>query len=189
MAEKRLREFRLGRACVREGLARLGVSDFPFLNGEDRAPIWPPGIVGSLTHCRELCAAAMARRGAIQSLGLDAESLRDLEPAIVERITSPKERAHLASLPACQHPGGWALLVFSAKEAFYKCYYPLASTFLGFRDAEVELDAEGRRFTARLLREDAPSAAGTRFFEGRFVVSDAYLATAVALQGGEPARR
>jgi 4'-phosphopantetheinyl transferase EntD len=185
MAEKRLREFKLGRACVREGLAHLGVREFPFLNDEDRAPIWPPDIVGSLTHCRELCAAAMARRGRIQGLGLDAESLRDLEPAIVERIASPEERAHLARLPARRHAGGWPLLVFSAKEAFYKCYYPLARTFLAFGDAEVEFDAEGACFTARLLRDDAPSAAGTRSFQGRFVVSDTYIATAVTLQGDE----
>ena len=185
MRDKRLREFTLGRACVREGLARLGVTDFPFLNGEDRAPLWPAGIVGSLTHCRELCAAAMARRGSILGLGLDAESLRELEPAVVERITSPAERAHLATLPPCSHAGGWGLLVFSAKEAFYKCYYPLARTFLGFRDAEIEIDPAQRRFRVRLLRADAPSAEGARQLRGCFSVGQRCLASAVTLRAGE----
>ncbi len=184
MGKKRLREFTLGRACVREGLRSLGIEDFPFLNDEDRAPIWPEGIIGSLTHCRDLCAAAIAPRGSILSLGLDAETLRELEPSLIERITSAEERQHLAALPPCEHPGGWGLLVFSAKEAFYKGYYPLTRTFLGFLDAEIEIEASEGRFRARLLREEAPSAAGLRRFDGRFAVADTYLATAVTLQAG-----
>lgn len=183
MAARRLRDFTLGRACVRQGLAQLGIRDFAFLNDEERAPIWPPDIVGSLTHCRELCAAAMAPRGDILSLGIDAESQRELDPGVVERITSPSEREHFTRLPPCPHPGGWALLVFSAKEAFYKCYYPVARTYLGFRDAEVNFDAGAQRFTARLLRGDAPSAAGCRTFEGRFTVGPSWVATAVTLHG------
>ena len=181
MAPKRLSEYKLGRACVREGLARLGIDNYPFLNDTDRSPIWPPNIVGSLTHCRNLCAAALTRQGAIASLGLDAEPLRALSPAVLERITSPAERGHLENLPDPPHTGGWGLLLFSAKEAFYKCYYPLTRTFLGFRDAELEIDVLGKRFVARLVNDEVPSAAGHRRFEGRFEVSEQHLVSAVTL--------
>ena len=181
MASKRLREFTLARACARRALAGLGVVDFPLCNGEDRAPIWPDGIVGSITHSRGVCAVAAARERDVRGIGLDAETLRPLEPAVLERITSDSERAHLDSLPPARHPGGWGLLVFSAKEAFYKCYYPLTRTFLGFHDAEIEVDASAGRFVARLVRQDAPAADGLRRFEGRFAVGSDYLATAVSL--------
>jgi 4'-phosphopantetheinyl transferase EntD len=181
MAAKRLREFTLARACAREGLEALGIRDFPLLNAADRAPIWPDGIVGSVTHCSELCAVALARMGEVTSLGIDAEALRELSPDVVNRITSEDERARLANLPPCPHVGGWGLLVFSAKEAFYKCYYPLGRTFLGFRDAELDLDLESESFRVRLTRDDAPSAAGARSFEGRFGIGPTCLATAVTL--------
>lgn len=182
MAPKRLHEYKLGRACVREGLARLGIADFPFVNDTDRSPIWPPEIVGSLTHCRDLCAVALARRGAIQSVGLDAEPLRGLAPAVLERITSASEREWLENLPQPTHIGGWGLLLFSAKEAFYKSYYPLTRTFLGFRDAELEIDVAGKCFIARLAKADSPSAAGRREFEGRFEVGECHLVSAVTLR-------
>lgn len=185
MADKRLREWKLGRACVRQGLAQLGIEDFPFLNHSDRSPIWPPGIVGSLTHCRDLCAAALARRERIVSLGLDAEPLRDLDDAVLARISSEHERARITSLPEPRHSGGWGLLLFSAKEAFYKCYYPLTRTFLGFLDAEVEIDPVAGRFEARLLRDDAPAAAGRRRFPGRFAIDDQHLVSAVTLAAGQ----
>lgn len=181
MAPKRLREYVLGRACVREGLARLGIEDFPLVNDTDRSPIWPSGIVGSLTHCRDLCAAALARRGSILSLGLDAEPLRELNTAVLERITSQREREHLATLPEASHTGGWGLLLFSAKEAFYKCYYPLTRHFLGFRDAEVAIDPAHGRFEAWLVQDESPSAAGTRRFQGRFALGEAHLVSAVTL--------
>ena len=182
MIEKRLREFTLGRACARRALARLGIEDFALRNGSDRAPIWPEGVVGTLTHCRELCAVAVARRGPVVGLGLDAESLRALGAGIEERVTTAADRAHLAALPAAPHPGGWPLLVFSAKEAFYKCYYPLAGTFLGFQDAEIEIDPHDRRFRIRLARADAPDAAGRREMQGRFAIAEDHLVTAVSLR-------
>jgi len=50
MSEKRRVEFVLGRACARRALARLGIHDFALRNDADRTPIWPEGVVGSLTH-------------------------------------------------------------------------------------------------------------------------------------------
>jgi 4'-phosphopantetheinyl transferase EntD len=180
MGEKRRREFALGRACARRALAELGIEDFPLLRGERREPIWPQGVVGSLTHCRGFCAAAVARRGEIAGLGLDAEPARALSRRFTERISTPRERRWLAALPPAPDVD-WGIVLFSAKESFYKCYFPLARSFLGFRDAEVRLDPGARSFAVQLCRRDAPSVLGARSFRGRYRIDDTRVISAVTL--------
>jgi 4'-phosphopantetheinyl transferase EntD len=180
MGEKRRREFTLGRACARRALAELGIEDFPLLRGERREPVWPQGVVGSLTHCRGFCAAAVARRDAIAGLGLDAETARTPSRRFTERITTPRERGWLAALPPSPAVD-WGVVLFSAKESFYKCYFPLARTFLGFRDAEVRLEPGAGSFTVHLCRDDAPPALGARTFQGRYQTDRNRVITAVTL--------
>jgi len=188
MSDKRRLEFALGRACARRALARLGIHDFALHGDADRVPIWPEGVVGSLTHCRGLCAATVARRGPLLGLGIDAEPIRALAPRLLERICTPRERAHLAALPSTI-PTGWGVVAFSAKESFYKCYYPLARSFLGFHDVDLTLDPAAGRFQVRLIREDAPPAADARAFEGRFHVDAHHVVTGVSLgETVDPAR-
>jgi len=180
----RRREFALGRACARRALAELGIRDFPLLKGADRTPQWPPGVVGSLTHCRGFCAVVVARRGEIVGLGLDAEPSRRLSDRVLERITTAGERSRLAALPAPPRCG-WGLAIFTAKESLYKCYYPIAGVFLGFRDAEIEIAPCGTRFSARLCRDDKPDIFGVRRFQGRLHVSNDHVVSAVTLTAAE----
>jgi 4'-phosphopantetheinyl transferase EntD len=184
MGEKRRREYALGRACARRALAQLGIEDFALLSGEKREPLWPDGVVGSLTHCRDFCAAAVARRGAVLGLGLDAEPAEALAPRLLERICSPQEKARLEALGR-PSGAGWGTVLFSAKESLYKCYFPLTRSFLGFRDAEIRLDPDTASFTARLLRDAAPSALGARTFRGRFRVEGDHVITAVTLTAAD----
>jgi len=181
MGRARLEEFRLGRACARRALAGLGHENFPLCNDAARVPVWPPGVVGSLTHCEGLCAVAVARSVEFLGVGLDAEPQRVLEPRILQRISSEAERQHLAELPPAPGQSDWGLLLFSAKESFYKCYFPVARRFLGFRDAEIEFFPETRSFRAQLRTADAPSAAGSRSLDGRFGADATHVASAVLL--------
>jgi len=178
---KRQREFRAGRACARRALAALGVRDFALRAGPDRAPIWPEGILGSISHCDDYCAAVATRRGPLRGLGLDVEPAEPLPEELREAVCSPSERDHLRSLPPAP-AGDWPRLLFSAKESTYKCYYPLAGAILDFPDLELRFDVPARRFVARLVSDSAPSAQGARRFEGRFDCTDRHLFTAVALR-------
>ena len=184
MSVDRRREFALGRAVARHALAKLGVSDAVIPRGADRAPCWPAGVVGSLTHSGEFCAVAVAWREPVVGLGIDVEQDTPLSPRAMARICTERERIHLATLPPLP-AGSWEKLVFSAKESFYKCYYGLTHTKLGFRDAEITFAPDEGSFVAHLLRADAPDALGTRRFPGRFALAAPYLATAVTLRRGD----
>jgi 4'-phosphopantetheinyl transferase EntD len=134
---KRRREFAAGRSCARAALGLLGgPAHLPILAGPDRAPVWPSGFVGSITHCDGFCCAVAGRRDEVASLGIDAEDAGPLEPELEGIVCRPDETTRFGALPA---PAGtsWAKLAFSAKEAFFKCYYPVKREFLDFTDASL----------------------------------------------------
>lgn len=183
--QKRRREFTAGRSCARLALARLGIEGFALRAAEDRSPIWPPGVVGSITHSGTYCAVAVARAGRIASLGIDAESAEPLKPPLRRFVCTEREQRAHEALPAA--PGGtdWAKLTFSAKEAFYKCYYPLARHFLDFKDVELDLRPDEGTFHARIIAESAPSAGGVRGFGGSFATDGEYVFTSAVLTADE----
>jgi 4'-phosphopantetheinyl transferase EntD len=136
-AAKRVQEFAAGRLCARRALEEFGVTGFPLSVGEDRQPLWPDGIVGSITHTTGYCAAAVAERGRLVALGIDSETVGDVSPDIRPTICCASEAKWLRSLPAASEEAA-ITLVFSAKEAFYKCQYPLTREWLNFHDLIVE---------------------------------------------------
>jgi 4'-phosphopantetheinyl transferase EntD len=178
--DRRRREFTAGRLSARAALRRLGVAEAPLLSNPDRTPRWPAGVVGSISHCRGFCAVVVARREHFAGLGLDVELADPLRPAVAARVCRPGELESLAGV--APPPGSsWEKIVFSAKESTYKCYYPLARTFLGFHDVEVRVWPETGAFRASLVREDAPSAAGARVFHGRFACDGSRVFSGVTL--------
>ena len=181
--EKRRREFASGRACARRALARLGIAGVALPIGPDRLPAWPPGIVGSITHCEGYCGVAVAERGTILGLGLDAEAAAELDPSLVPLVCLPSEVEALRALAGFT-PGAGAKLDFSAKESAYSCYYPLVHHFLEFHDVEVAFELASPRagsFTARVLRGPASPASHLR---GRFVRDEVRVYTGVTLVAG-----
>ena len=179
--ERRRREFAAGRACARRALEQLGITNYPLLVGPDRAPIWPDDVVGSITHCPGFAGAVVARREAIRSVGLDAELSDPLAPELVELVCTVDERTRLARLPGLP-PNGWAKVVFSAKEAVYKCLSSAARVALDFADVEIRLVPHMGRFTA-YLRTPIPEALPARL-EGRFVIALPHVLTGVVLLVG-----
>jgi 4'-phosphopantetheinyl transferase EntD len=181
---KRRAEFTTVRTCARIALSELGVAPAPLLSGPKRQPLWPAGIVGSITHCDGYRAVAVARATDVVSIGIDAEPHAALPDGILDRVSVPAERAHLRDLPPGVH---WDRLLFSAKESVYKTWFPLAGRWLGFEEAAVEFapgpDPERGAFTARLLVTDRPTVAGAVLttLPGRYAVGGGLLVTAIAL--------
>ena len=183
-SDKRRREFTAGRECARIALGKLGVPPAAILIGERGAPRWPPGIVGSITHCEGYRAAAVAHASEVAAIGLDAEPDAPLPKGVLDVISLPAERARLAA----REPGEWPAvhgdrLLFSAKESVYKAWYPLTGRWLGFEHADVTLTPDGT-FTARLLIEEQPPRAT---FHGRWLARDGLVVTAIAVTTRERA--
>jgi 4'-phosphopantetheinyl transferase EntD len=181
--EKRRREFTTGRACARKALAQLGLPLAPILTGARGQPLWPEGVVGSITHCAGYRACALARAAAIAAIGIDAEPNGPLPDGVLSEIAGPRERARLAELQCADPAVHWDRLLFSAKEAVYKVWFPLAERWLGFEDAELEIDPAAGSFHARLLTP-WPHGTGVRrptSLQGRWLVREGLLLSAIAL--------
>jgi 4'-phosphopantetheinyl transferase EntD len=176
---KRRNEFAKARECARLALARLGVRDFPLLSGPDREPLWPAGIVGSLTHTDGFCGVAVAHSARYVGIGIDAEPAQPLREELVERICTPRERSALVEL-RWMHWLEAARLVFSIKEAVYKCQFPSSRQFLGFHDVELELSESGS-FLATLL-VPAPPFAERAPFAGTWARREGLLLAATWLE-------
>ncbi|MEU5212751.1 4'-phosphopantetheinyl transferase superfamily protein [Streptomyces sp. NPDC020742] len=180
---KRQLEFGTVRGCARQALSRLGIAPAPLLPGRDRAPQWPDGVVGAMTHCAGYRAVAVARRRDVLTVGLDAEPNEPIEdPGVVDLVTLPEERAQLRGLTALQPDISWERLVFSAKESVYKAWYPLTRRWLGFEEALLTLDPTNATFTARLL-VPGPVVDGTEVteFTGGWLVEAGLVVTGIAV--------
>ncbi|MEU3336791.1 4'-phosphopantetheinyl transferase family protein [Streptomyces sp. NPDC002144] len=185
---KRRREFALVRACARRAMEKLGVPPQPVLPGERGAPVWPAGLVGSMTHCEGYSAAALVRAADLASLGIDAEPHGPLPDGVLDAVSLPGEADRLRRL-VDEHPEvHWDRLLFSAKESVYKAWFPLTGRWLEFTEAdlEVSLDAgEGPPqggFRAELL-VPGPLVGGRRInrFQGRWSVRRGLVATTVTV--------
>jgi 4'-phosphopantetheinyl transferase EntD len=184
---KRRDEVTTVRACARRALAELGLPPVPILTGPSREPLWPAGVVGSLTHCAGYRAAAVARRDDVAAIGIDAEPHETLPEGVLEHASLPEERAALAALPPGTH---WDRLLFSAKESVYKAWFPLAGRWLGFQDARLTFFPPTRTFDAMLLVGDRPSVGGrvVDHFTGGYAVAGGLLVTAIAVPYPEERR-
>lgn len=186
---KRRAEFLAGRLCASAALRQCGCQEFVEVPGGDaRAPVWPAGFVGSITHTLGFAAAVVVARERAQGVGLDVE--RIMAPATYERIgamiLTAREREALTPAAANR---GWqrealATLIFSAKESLYKCLHPLTGVYLGFQDVEAEIpDPAGSEMTLTLLCAAGMFPSG-QAFPVRWVCDPPWVHTGIALSAG-----
>ena len=180
---KRRNEFVTVRHCARLALGELGVPPVPILKGEKGEPCWPDGVVGSLTHCDGYRGAAVGRDDAVRSVGIDAEPHGVLPNGVLDAISLPEERTEIGQLPSGLH---WDRILFCAKEATYKAWYPLTRRWLGFEDARIgfTIDSSGMAgdFESRILIDPAAlTGPPLTALRGRWSVRDGLALTAIVL--------
>jgi 4'-phosphopantetheinyl transferase EntD len=180
---KRRNEFVTVRHCARQALGDLGLPPVPILKGDKGEPCWPDGVVGSLTHCEGFRGAVVARVTDVRSVGIDAEPHAVLPKGVLDAISLPVERSELGALPGGTH---WDRILFCAKEATYKAWYPLTHRWLGFEDAHITftVDEHGSAgcFESRILIDpQAESGAPLTALSGRWSVGAGLVLTAIVL--------
>ena len=176
-ASSRVEQFTARRVCSRLALGRFGVAaTTPNVRGVERAPIWPDGFVGSITHTDVWCAAAVGRKESLRSVGIDLEPATPLKEALWRRVCTPAERERLRELP---NSGLMGKILFSAKESVYKCQYPLTTQFLGFHAVEVDVgDGEFRAIFKQAAGEFEPGDE----MKGKYLVEGGLVASACELR-------
>lgn len=149
--DHRRQEFAAGRKAARIAIGQNVAIDV----APDRAPIWPSGIVGSISHDTSWACAVVHREA--KMVGLDVEDCSDLPQEIWDTVLSASEAAWCRAQP---QPGLIAKAIFSIKEACYKAQYPLTKTIFGFEMFQVALS--GDAFQAVFQSDVGPFAKGDR---------------------------
>lgn len=168
--EKRRRDFVAGRTCARRALRKLGFDDVAIPVGEKREPLWPEGVVGSISHTSGFCGVAVARRSDVKGLGFDVECVVDVKLELRSHIASEVELENLHRAVGGERARALAL-AFSAKEAFFKYQFPLNQQWLGLLDVEIRADTGGflvvpNRDVANVCVQGAMIRGSYKFFEG-----------------------
>jgi enterobactin synthetase component D len=171
-------QFETGRSCAAQILGELGCQLGTVNKSADGAPIWPEGFVGSITHANNLVGLAIASTNSVRSIGIDLESVlsectaREIEPVCL--LCS--EVALCAAINFDRTV--FISICFSAKEAFFKCVYPLVGIFFDFLDAEIQhLDIAANRLSIRLLRSLSVEFQTGMIFHGSYRLYDKYIFT------------
>jgi 4'-phosphopantetheinyl transferase EntD len=175
----RRREYAAGRAAARQALSKLGISPAPIVTQHDRTPKWPSGIVGSISHCAGCCVAVVADSTEAIGLGIDVESATPLPTEILRMVSSREDEQGLATLGPLI-----GKLVFCAKEAFYKCYYPMTKQFLDFSDVSVRFsgnrDDDVGHFSVAITNPNRPKLPEGSRVTGRWFIADRHILAGVS---------
>ncbi|MEO6677650.1 MAG: 4'-phosphopantetheinyl transferase superfamily protein [Pseudomonas sp.] len=180
---KRQAEFLAGRVCARAALQQLeGLSFIPAI-GEDRAPVWPAHIAGSITHSTGRAAAIVANKAHWRGLGMDLENLLNFERAerLAGEILTPPELQRMAAGAKDQ----LALLVtltFSVKESLFKALYPIVQQRFYFEHAEVLDWTVDGQVRMRLLTDLSSEWRNGTELDAQFGVQDGQLLSLVSIK-------
>jgi 4'-phosphopantetheinyl transferase EntD len=191
VAARRL-SFAMGRVAARRALVALGQFErFALVQGRRGEAIWPAAVVGAITHSADVALAATAWRIDAAGVGLDIEPLaRRVRSGVKKHIADGDEQSWIM-----QGPGGcWPeievaqreqdarlKMLFCAKEAVFKAFYPLAQVHLDFLDAKLRWIAELNRFDGTLGCAAGPAYPPGYGFQVNCCVAGGYVLASILL--------
>lgn len=145
-------------------MAELGIQASDPTIGPQREPVWPDGVVGSISHTGGLAMATAALPSRCHGMGIDVERAVSghARESIASSVLDTAEMAVLARHCADMEDGGFSL-AFSAKESLYKGAFHSVQRFFDFAAARiVSVDTATRTLHLRLTEHLSQS-----FPEGR----------------------
>ncbi len=180
---KRQAEFLAGRICARAALQQLEGVGFSPAIGEDRAPVWPGHITGSITHSTGRAAAIVAKKTHWRGLGMDLENL--LNPERAERLAGEILTGPELQRMAAGRRDQLAMLVtltFSVKESLFKALYPIVQQRFYFEHAEVLEWSEAGDVRIRLLTDLSSEWRNGVELDAQFGIMDGQLLSLVSIK-------
>lgn len=167
VAHSRKQEYIAGRFCAVRAANHIGIIISSLPSADTREPVWPEGVVGSISHSKQLAISCVALSKEISSIGIDAEELIKLSlcSEIAPVVASQEELAYLKNFDAQK---GLTIL-FSAKESLYKALFPLVRTFIDYKDVKlINLVADKGVFELELNSTNAGLSAYQGTYFGSF---------------------
>jgi len=172
-APRRRDEFAAGRAAARGALATLAIAPVPIPRAPDRRPLWPNGIIGSISHTDGIAAAIVGHDQTTASVGLDIEGDAPLKKELRKYILTRSEAAARKARPLVANSSR-CKATFAAKEALFKAIYPITGQFFGFLDANVDLHESGN-WTATLCNTAPALPASMVISGGKWAAVDGFV--------------
>ncbi|MEH6404714.1 MAG: 4'-phosphopantetheinyl transferase superfamily protein [Sneathiella sp.] len=167
-------EFLSGRFFAKKALTKLGHKDAndPIPIKENRAPVWPHNVVGSISHTDIFVGAAVANASDALGIGFDIEHIfsKKIKDQIQDLVSDVSEWNNIRSnraLDDCLK----LTLIYVAKEAIYKCLSPITQIFFGFHDVEIlEIDLNKSNFKAKIVKNLHPTLELDLELKGNFII-------------------
>jgi enterobactin synthetase component D len=179
---KRKAEYLAGRIAAKYALDNAGYSSHEVTSGAYRQPLWPKGLIGSISHSdRQAIAAVMPVNHVLyQGIGIDIEAV--MAPALADdvkqQILSAEELATVSQIGVSFELA--LTIVFSAKESLFKAVFNDIQSYMEFSDASlIQLDRNGG-FMLILTNAAFSQRVATRRFHGRYFVRNNEIMTVVA---------
>ncbi len=131
-----------GRMALATCIAELGARGRAVPVGARGEPVLPVGIVGSVSHKRDLAVAVAARAGSSLGLGVDLEDVGPPREGVARRVLRAEELTAVDVLPEDRR---WVdvLTRFAVKEAVYKALAPTLQRMIQFEEAAVWPSPDG----------------------------------------------
>ena len=147
-SESRCQEFSAGRHVAHEALKFYGIIN-KAIRSENRRPIWPEGVCGSISHTKSLATAIVSNTVATLGVGIDIEPVTSVSQKVAERILLDPEKDRVSDMVSME----WRTAFFSAKEAIYKAVSSVTNECLAFQDVLVEINETTLTFSAKTARQ------------------------------------
>ena len=173
---KRLAEFAAGREQARRLISTITGTAEPLLVGDYRQPLWPDGIIGSISHSDVYCAVAVAAVTTTSDLGIDVEKLQPLNPEVEDVVLTQSELAATAA-----HERWVRTLIFSIKEANYKCCYHMVKAYIDFKQCEVVLNHEDGSYQSTIRCNNGSGEPLAIRVQGRWKVESGHIFTSAII--------
>ena len=177
--QARRRDYAMGRAAAHRALAVLGKDGGPIRRGENGEPLWPVGVVGSITHAAGQVVVAVARSENCAGVGVDLEDSRRFFPELIEHIAFGEEAERLLALEG-EVQRRATVELFAAKEAIYKAFSVRVGGFFGFSSATVRPVA-ANQYVGALVKPLDPEYPADRTFRITTVWSGDLVVAGVSL--------
>ncbi|WDE13823.1 4'-phosphopantetheinyl transferase family protein [Thalassomonas haliotis] len=177
---KRQGEYLAGRYAAILALAELGINTRNIPTGEHRSPVWPEGVLASITHTSTAAFCVAASKQRVNYLGIDHENWlkADNVAEIKNSIINEKEEVLLKQSQMSFEQA--FTLVFSAKESLFKALYPSVGYYFDFSAAEIiDLNTGNNSFCLRLTETLTPALTVGANFNGQFIFDASAVQTLI----------